>query len=29
MIFYGTSAIWDDKFAMCYPCKLTLKEVAA
>ena len=29
MIFDVTSAICDDKFAMCYPCKLTLKEVAA
>ena len=27
--FDGTSAICDDKFAMCYPCKLTLKDVAA
>ena len=29
MIFNETSAICDDKFGMCYPCKLTLKEVAA
>ena len=27
--FDGTSAICNDKFAMCYHCKLTLKEVAA
>ena len=27
--FDGSSAICNDKFAMCYPCKLTLKEVAA
>ena len=27
--FDGTSAICNDKCAMCYPCKLTLKEVAA
>ena len=29
MFFDGASAICDDKFAMCYPCKLTLKDVAA
>ena len=29
MLFDGTSAICDDKFAMCYPCNLTLKDVAA
>ena len=29
MFFDGTSAICDDKFAMCYSCKLTTKEVAA
>ena len=29
MFFDGTSAICDDKFAMCYSCKLTPKEVAA
>ena len=29
MFFDGISAICDDKFAMCYSCKLTLKKVAA
>ena len=29
MIFDVSSAICDDKFAMCYHCKLTLKDVAA
>ena len=29
MFFDGASAICDDKFAMCYSCKLIPKEVAA
>ena len=29
VIVDGTCAICDDKFAMCYHCKLTLKKVAA